>query len=212
MSIKTQLQNTTAFYSSYFAPQCLPPSLSPSCFFCLERPYVRLYSRMVRDLCSCTATRLQHVLVHRVLNPCRTLSARQLLFSITVGMLGGIFPIPLFTSVVTTLMCRQLNLNVSQSLLAITVNLLVFPLEVLLITPFAQLTAHVTRANTTQLTMAAYYDSMSKGGVQFVQFSIKLFLHSCFCWLAFTLVVICLMRMMLDHGEVPKEYFLNEFP
>ncbi|KAH9598681.1 hypothetical protein LSM04_009201 [Trypanosoma melophagium] len=148
--------------------------------------------------------RLQDAVHRRIVVPFQQLNARKLTISATAGILGGIFPVPMFTSIVTLIFCRMFHCCALQIALATAINFLVTPLEVLLIVPFACATAAVIGSDTSKFTVASLYQSMNLGFIDFFFASASLLIHSFLSWCFFTIPVFYIVRGLLYDGSIGK--------
>ncbi|ORC87672.1 uncharacterized protein TM35_000212780 [Trypanosoma theileri] len=142
---------------------------------------------------------------HRgIVVPFQQLNARKLILAATAGILGGIFPVPMFTSIVTLIFCRMLHCCALQIALATAINFLVTPLEVLLIVPFACATATVLGSDASRFTVASLYNSMNLGLIDFFFTSSSLLIHSFLSWCFFAIPLLYIVRSLLYNEIVGK--------
>lgn len=76
---------------------------------------------------------------NNVVVPMRGLTWAQRLDTLVVGVLGGLFPIPVLTTVATVALCWVLKLTAVQIAVSGAINIAVTPLELLLIPSFSTL-------------------------------------------------------------------------
>ncbi|RNF09439.1 hypothetical protein TraAM80_02149 [Trypanosoma rangeli] len=128
---------------------------------------------------------LRDAVFHRLVVPCRELTLKRLMIALSAGTIGGVFPVPMLTSVATLIICRVLQCSTLEATLATSVNLLLTPLELFLVVPFASVTASVVGIDTNQFTAAALYQSTELGFTHFMRNSATLLIYSCICWMGF---------------------------
>ncbi|EAN96566.1 hypothetical protein, conserved [Trypanosoma cruzi] len=139
---------------------------------------------------------------HRLVVPCRDLNFSCLMVALSAGIIGGVFPVPLLTSIVTLIICRVLRCRALEATLATTVNLLLAPLELFLVVPFACMAAFVLGGDTSQFTTAAIYHSAKLGFFDFLQTSFSLLMYSCLCWMALAVPLLYFIRGLQNRGNV----------
>ncbi|EAN94247.1 hypothetical protein, conserved [Trypanosoma cruzi] len=139
---------------------------------------------------------------HRLVVPCRDLNFSCLMVALSAGVIGGVFPVPLLTSIATLIICRVLRCRALEATLATTVNLLLAPLELFLVVPFACMAAFVLGGDTRQFTTAAIYHSAKLGFFDFLQMSASLLMYSCLCWMALAIPLLYFIRGLQNRGNV----------
>ena len=66
-----------------------------------------------------------------VITPAAELEAKEVSLSVTIGLWGGVFPVPAVTTFVTMLLVALLRVSAAQKALAFTFNMLATPLQLL---------------------------------------------------------------------------------
>ena len=66
-----------------------------------------------------------------VITPAKELSSEEISLSVSVGLWGGVFPVPAVTTFITLVLVGILQLSVTQKALALTFNMLATPLQIL---------------------------------------------------------------------------------
>ncbi len=72
----------------------------------------------------------------RLVEPLRTMSLRLQVLCVLVGVLGGLFPIPMLTTVVTAALASLVGLSAPALAVAASINLVMTPAELLLLPAF----------------------------------------------------------------------------
>ncbi|RNF19780.1 uncharacterized protein Tco025E_04117 [Trypanosoma conorhini] len=139
---------------------------------------------------------LSNAAFHRLVVPCRELTRGRLMVALSAGTIGGVFPVPMLTSLVTLIICRVLRCRPLEATLATSINLLLTPLELLLVVPFASVAAAVVGGDTRKFSATALYQSTELGFVGFVRNSATVLIYSCICWMSFAFPLLYLIRSL----------------
>lgn len=78
-------------------------------------------------------------LQENLLQPLRDLTLAQCLWALSVGVLGGLMPIPMLTTLATLALAKLCRLPWTHIAISSTINFLLTPVQLLFIIPFAQL-------------------------------------------------------------------------
>lgn len=134
---------------------------------------------------------LSDVVQQRIVKPFAALSYQERLFCAFVGLLGGCFPVPALTTIVTAFLCRLLRLSAPQVAAAMVVNLLSTPLELLLIPYLARATAWVLQTDASTFTAEFLAQSLQHGGVwQLLEVASSMLLHAVIGWIVLTALMV----------------------
>jgi hypothetical protein len=114
--------------------------------------------------------------------PLRAMEAEDRFWSVAVGLLTGLFPVPAMCTIVTIAFCRLLAFDTGMSAIACAVNMLVTPLEVLCIPVFAKCFAIVVGTDATLFTAASLQESMQLGVLELLKGAASMLLHACGAW------------------------------
>lgn len=74
----------------------------------------------------------------KLITPLSQLTMVEALWMVSVGVLGGVFPVPALTTGATLVLCTLCRIPLAQTSLAGTINLILTPIQFVLIIPFAQ--------------------------------------------------------------------------
>jgi hypothetical protein len=83
-----------------------------------------------------------------VITPAIDLEAEEFSLSVSIGLWGGVFPVPAVTTFVTMLLVAFLRLSVPQKALAFTFNMLATPLQLLSMPSFIIMSNYIFRSAT----------------------------------------------------------------
>lgn len=125
----------------------------------------------------------------RLLIPLRQLTALEIAVAIAIGVVGGVFPVPLVTSFITLLTGWCVRCSAAELVVGSTVNLFCTPLQIALLPSFARLAGSLTREDTTAFTAAALKEAIGKG--------IGVFLRSCGWMIAYATLAWCIIFIPL---------------
>ena len=126
-----------------------------------------------------------------VVTPLRQMRPSERLLCLAVGVVGGMFPVPMLTSVVTWLIAGLFALlgpatKLSPAALAVAtaVNLLIAPVDIAAIPTLAQWGALVTGADARDFTAEFLMAKMAEGARPLLMGAANMFLSACLAWAA----------------------------
>ncbi|KAK7201146.1 hypothetical protein NESM_000175600 [Novymonas esmeraldas] len=134
------------------------------------------------------------VLRERLLLPLRQLSWEEVLVAIAVGVLGGIFPVPLVTSLVTLAIGYYVRCSAAELVLGSTANFFCTPLQFALLPLLARFMGNVARVNVDAFTAAALRESLSAGYTTFLTSTGRMLCYATMGWFLFAIPAVVVLR------------------
>lgn len=145
------------------------------------------------------------ILKEKVVKPFTSLTVAECCLSAFVGLLGGCFPIPALTTIVTAFLCRLFDFSTAQVAAAMVVNMLSTPLELMLIPVFATTAAAVIGSDASTFTSEFLMQTLSSGGVmQLFEVASALLAHAVIAWTILCAVACLVLRVVLPRQAVAK--------
>ncbi len=138
-----------------------------------------------------------------LIRPLQLMTWRQRGMAIIVGLVGGLFPVPMVTSLVCAIVCLFLRLSAPQAAVATVMNLLLTPLQIILIPGFASLAAFVTGADASDFTLTAIYHAKEGGLLAVLTSATSLLLHAVGSWLVLSAFAVTVAHNLLAEKERP---------
>lgn len=135
--------------------------------------------RAYRSRCS---SRLAKFWQEKVTEPLRSLSLRELLIAIIIGLLGGIFPVPLITTAVTLLLGHYISCSFPQKVFGTTVNMFCTPLQLALLPPLARLTGTLMQRDISAFSSSALRVALKGGYISFASSCGLMILYATVSW------------------------------
>lgn len=142
-----------------------------------------------------TTQRVKMAVNEKLLVPLRQLTLVEIVVSCGVGVLGGVFPIPMVTTVVTLLLAKVLHCNAPQVMLSTTANFICTPLQIVMIPVFARVMALLSRGDPSGYTTAALKASLEKGYGAFFASSSTMLLYATIAWCLFAGAAMLALRV-----------------
>lgn len=128
------------------------------------------------------------------------MSVEQRTQSIVVGAIGGIFPIPAVTTIVTVLLCTGLRLSAAQTAVATAINLACTPLQLALLPSLGWIAASVAGTDASTFTAENIGISMREGLMPFLSSMALLLVHAVASWICIAITVV-LVTLTLRTSE-----------
>lgn len=138
--------------------------------------------------------RLTQAVRERLLIPLRQLSGLEIAVAVAIGIIGGVFPVPLVTSLVTLFVGWCLRCSAAELVVGSSVNLFCTPLQFALLPSFARLTGTLRGEDTTAYTAAALRAALSAGYVAFLQSCGRMIVYATLAWCFVFLPVVFVLR------------------
>ena len=129
------------------------------------------------------------------------LSPRARLECVVVGALGGLFPVPAATTVVTLFLCYVLQQSALQITVASAVNLVATPVELACVPKFAVLGAMIVQRDASSFTAAMIATSMQKGLLFFVTNLTELLLFAVLGWFVLAICTVAALMSIRMNGK-----------
>ena len=120
--------------------------------------------------------------------PLAAMSSAERFLVVLVGVVGGIFPLPALTTIATLLLSVVLKFGSAQSAVAAVVNLLVTPIEFVLIPTFAKLGCCFTGEDATKFTIQVIQAAAAEGVVSLVKNASSMLIHACLAWMVLAVI------------------------
>ena len=117
-------------------------------------------------------------------------------FAVLVGLVGGLFPIPALTTAVTLALVSAFKMNAAQAGVATAINLMVTPLEFILIPPLAQMAAPLTGADGSNFTASFLSDALALGVMNLLTAGGSMVLHAVASWFVFSAIAIGFLKVI----------------
>lgn len=114
----------------------------------------------------------------------------------SVGVVGGVFPIPALTTFATLFIVRLAALNAAQSAVAVAINIAASPLQIAFIPYFATAGSLITGTDASAFTSEAILRNMGEGLLSFAQSSASLLIHATLAWLLLVVCTLCVLRLL----------------
>jgi hypothetical protein len=130
-----------------------------------------------------------------VRDPLLQMTAHQRVGAATAGVLGGLFPVPCVTTVVTLGLARAACLSAPQSAVALAINLAATPLEILLIPTLAKIGSVVTGADGSSFTADALLLQMNEGIIPLITNCASFLVHAVLAWTLLTIASVIALRV-----------------
>lgn len=115
--------------------------------------------------------------------PIKQLTPYELLVAIALGAIGGLFPIPMTTTIITVALCKWIPCSVPQVLFATALSFICVPFQFAMVPVFARAFAVAVRIDSSAYTVASIRSSMGKGILATVRSSAGMFACSVAMWL-----------------------------
>jgi hypothetical protein len=130
----------------------------------------------------------------KIVRPLQAMSRWEQIATLVVGILGGLFPVPALTSLITLALCAMLRFAPAQSGVATALNLSLAVAELALIPVFAQIGAVMTGVDSDNFTGAVIVASMQEGIGALLTNASSMLAHACLSWTVLAAVgMACLM-------------------
>ncbi|KPA86716.1 hypothetical protein ABB37_00805 [Leptomonas pyrrhocoris] len=152
--------------------------------------------------------RASQALRERLLIPLRQLTGIEIFVAVAIGVVGGLFPVPLLTSLVTLLAGWYVHCNAAQLVFGSTVNLFCTPLQLALLPSFARLMGAITQGETSTFTAYALKEALAKGYASFLSSCGWMIAYAVVGWFLVFIPVVLVLRALqrcTTHREPHKE-------
>jgi hypothetical protein len=136
--------------------------------------------------------------------PWSRLSMVEQILAVVVGILGGLFPVPMLTTFVTVVLGKLLTMNAAQIAVATAINFFMTPLEVALIPPLARWFTPITGASSESFTASNLADAMGQGVSTLISVAGVMLLHAILSWAVGTAVLVLALMKLKPNGKGPK--------
>ena len=121
------------------------------------------------------------------------LSLLQRLIAVIVGILGGLFPVPSITTLVTVFLAKTMGCNPEQIAISTSINLILTPVDIYCVPKFATLTSTALGYGTVY-TAAMFLEYMSEGIVHLVTAGGAMIVMALVSWVTITTVVLLVTK------------------
>lgn len=118
----------------------------------------------------------------KIVQPAKQLTRGEVIVAVIAGLIGGIFPVPLVTTVASLLFARSMCLIAPQVMLAFSVNMCCTPLQIILIPVFARATALLLREDTSPYTAVALRRALGLSLSEVLSTCAKMLLYATLSW------------------------------
>jgi hypothetical protein len=132
------------------------------------------------------------------------MTAAERLCCLLVGLLGGMFPVPMLTTVVTAFLSKFTSLPGPQMAVAMTINVVIAPVELVAIPPLARFGALLTGANASQFTAAFLLAAIDQGPRELFYAAQGMLLHAILTWALFAVVGLVIVRLISSADSEKK--------
>ncbi|KAG5501779.1 hypothetical protein JKF63_04048 [Porcisia hertigi] len=126
--------------------------------------------------------KVSQALRERLLVPLRLLTLGEVLIAASIGLLGGVFPVPLVTAMVTLLVGFYIQCTSPQLILGSTTNFFCTPLQFALIPRFARLVGLFIETDVSDFTGYALQRSLNDGYTALVYSCGRMLLYATMGW------------------------------
>ncbi|KAG5476322.1 hypothetical protein LSCM1_04024 [Leishmania martiniquensis] len=147
---------------------------------------------MMRRFYQCASQALRE----RLLVPLSQLTGAELMVALSIGVLGGIFPIPLVTSLATLAIGCYAQCTTTQLVLGSTVNLFCTPVQFLLLPSFACLLGTLAQVDVAAFTASALQNSLKAGYATFLSSCARMLFCATIGWFLVTAPLIIALRFV----------------
>ncbi|KAG5476593.1 hypothetical protein CUR178_03764 [Leishmania enriettii] len=158
----------------------------------------------MRRFFQCVSQALREVL----LEPLSQLTGAELLVALSIGVLGGVFPLPLVTSLVTLAIGWYVRCTTTQYVLCSTANLFCTPLQFALLPSFARLIGSAAQVDVTAFTVRALRESLKVSYTTFLSSCSRMLLYATMGWFLVVIPIILVLRAVqqcIQHRQVEKK-------
>ncbi|KAI5685413.1 hypothetical_protein [Leishmania braziliensis MHOM/BR/75/M2904] len=158
----------------------------------------------MRRFFQCTTQALRE----RLLMPLRQLTWAEVLVAVSVGVLGGTFPVPLVTSLVTLIIGYYVRCTTAELVLGSTANLFCTPLQFALLPSFARFVGSLTEEDVTAFTAHALQESLRVGYATFLSSCGRMIFYATIGWFLVSTPIVLVLRFAqqcIGHRQSQKE-------
>ncbi|GET89377.1 hypothetical protein, conserved [Leishmania tarentolae] len=151
---------------------------------------------------------MSHAFRERVVVPLSHLTWREVVVAVSVGILGGIFPVPFVTPFITLLVGYYIRCTTTEVVLASTINLFCTPLQLALLPSLARLAGFLLQADVETFTAHALHESLKVGKTVFLSSCGRMMLYATVGWLFVaipTVIVLRSLQQCILHDHMHKE-------
>lgn len=138
--------------------------------------------------------RLAQALNERLVLPLRQLSGLEVSVAVAIGVIGGVFPVPLVTSIVTLAVGWYVQCNAAEFVVGSTVNFFCTPIQLALLPSFARLMGAILQKETSTFTAYALKEAIAKGYASFLSSCIRMVAYATIAWFLVCIPVIIVLR------------------
>lgn len=151
---------------------------------------------------------MSQALRERVLVPLSQLTWAEVLVAVSVGVLGGIFPVPFVTSLATLVIGYYLRCTATELVLASTINFFCTPLQFALLPSLAHLAGFLTQAEVDAFTAHALHESLRVDYTTFLRSCGRMIFYAAVGWFFVAIPIVMILRSAqrcILHRHVHKE-------
>jgi hypothetical protein len=133
-----------------------------------------------------------------VIIPLSDMTLIDLSITLMVGLLGGVFPIPGATTPATALLAKWHSFHPARLGVATGINLILTPVQLLLIPTFAQLGSKLTRMDASTFTASHIAASMNGGLGNFFRQAAAIILNAVIGWCLLLTLAVAVEQFILS--------------
>jgi Na+/phosphate symporter len=124
----------------------------------------------------------------------RQLTVLEVFVAVAIGVVGGLFPVPLVTSFVTLISGWYVQCNAAELVVGSTVNLFCTPLQFALIPYLARMMGAIMQEDTSTFTARALREAVGKGYIMFLKTCGWMIAYATLAWFFVFIPVILVLR------------------
>lgn len=144
------------------------------------------------------AARCKQFWVEKFKRPFAVLSTVDRITCVIVGVLGGLFPVPMVTTAVTLGLSALFGFRAPQIAIATTMNFVVTPAEIAIIPTLARTAALLTGADTTNFTASFILEALNVSLWQLLTVASSVLLHAVVGWAMLAVVVLLPVKPLVS--------------
>lgn len=143
---------------------------------------------------------VRHWTRQKITRPLAAMSAWDRATCLLVGVLGGLFPVPMVTTAVTVALCAMLGLSAVQSGVATAVNFALTPAQLFMIPVFANLCAVVLR-QPADFTVETVKSKLNEGFAAIVTNAASMLVFASVTWALLCAIAIGFLLALRKNGR-----------
>jgi hypothetical protein len=141
----------------------------------------------------------------KIVRPLRQMTWYERACVLVVGVLGGLFPVPALTTLVTLALAPLFSLNAAQVAVASAINLMLTGVEIAMIPTFATVGALLLGGDSSLFTLSMIQDSLKEGIMMLLRNASHMLMYACVAWALMTVVGIAAMKY-IGRNQHARQY------